>query len=184
MECRFNRQNGRQWQVVPTGSMSSPGWQHSQFHRGFANCIRDPNNQKYGAHSSDASLFQFSDNCSQERNNLKLFSQLQYPSKSAIICSSLPYDMSPTSVNESQFKYHVDDNPFNDHGVTRGTEKMTLSDICGIKNGSLSSSLFADLTKEWSPYAAHCDENYSIRENQLHSVSIQTDKVLSVSLQI
>ncbi|KAL5110375.1 hypothetical protein TcWFU_005284 [Taenia crassiceps] len=153
---------------------NSSGWHFWQFrnqpHPGADPAIHEPTLPGNGAISHSIPSSRFRNSQSLSSNHLEPVSHIQDPAEEVPHCSSLLHDYRPSLLTESCLDFLQSDCTFDNQYASVEAGKR--------KNGSLSGSLIADFTKDWSPLAVyHVDDN--VRKEQTQSASIQTENINS-----
>ncbi|CDS42306.1 hypothetical protein EmuJ_001000900 [Echinococcus multilocularis] len=114
-------------------------------------------------------------------NHLESFSHIQDLTGRVANCRSLFHDCRSPFLSESHLGILEDDRLLGNLYAGHKADKSKHSGAGERRNGSLSSSLIADLTKDWSPLAICRDDGDNVRKNRTQSVSIQTENTPSTN---
>ncbi|KAL5962412.1 hypothetical protein TSMEX_009866 [Taenia solium] len=115
-------------------------------------------------------------------NHLEPFSHIQDPTEEVTDCSSLLRDCRFSFLTKDHLDFLERDHTLGNLCSSNEADKQKQIGIGERKNGSLPSSLIADLTKDWSPLAiCRDDDDDNVGKDRTQSASIQTENIPSTN---
>lgn len=143
--------------------------------------IHEPTLPENGVISPSTASSRFQNSQPLSLNHLGTLSHIQGPAEEVPNCSSLLHDCRSSFLTKSHLDFLERDHTFGNRCYSNEADRQNQLGTRERKNDSLSGSLIADITKDWSPLAIYRDDGDNTKKDRTQSASIQTDNIPSVS---